>query len=426
MKPAISVPAPLIARAVGGPHVVYATFLLTVINVFNYIDRMVLAVLVQPIKSDLGLTDTQIGLLTGFAFVAMYAVVSVPLARLADRIGRRWVLAGAVGIWSLMTAASGLTTSFLQLAVARIGVGVGEAGYMPSSHALLADLFPPGRRTLPIAIATAGAAIGIALGLTIGGLVAGAYGWRAAFLIVGLPGVLLAIVVWLTLPEANRTQIDSAPQPPFWASVRTLFGIRTYRWVFCTHPFYVFVTSGVVGWLPAFFMRSHGMSVQHVGALFGVSYGFGLTIGAVVGAYVIQRVTSRTPERGLYFAGWLMLMGFPCYAIALAISSSSISLALIMLFGALSGAAGPPMIAAQQGVAGNRTRATASAISMLFSSYVGGGLGPLLVGMGSEALMPAFGANALRMSLLMASIAIVLPGIFMLRASRTYAADSKD
>ena len=425
MKPAVSVPAPLIVRALRGPHVAYATFLLTLINVFNYLDRMVLAVLVQPIKADLGLTDTQIGLLTGFAFVAMYAAVSVPLARLADRIGRRWVLAGAVGIWSLMTAASGLTTSFLQLAVARIGVGVGEAGYMPSSHALLADLFPPGRRTLPIAIATAGAAIGIALGLSIGGLVAGAYGWRAAFLIVGLPGVLLAIVVWLTLPEANRTKTESA-QPPFWASVRMLFGMRTYRWVFCTHPFYVFVTSGVVGWLPAFYMRSHGMSVQHVGAFFGVSYGFGLTIGAVLGAYVIQTLTSRAPERGLYFAGWLMLIGFPCYAIALAISSSWISLALIMLFGALSGAAGPPMIAAQQGVAGNRTRATASAISMFFSAYVGGGLGPLLVGMGSEALTPLVGADALRMSLLAASIAIILPGVFMLRASRTYAADSKD
>lgn len=407
---------------------VYATALLTVVNAFNYMDRMVLAVLAEQIKKDLGLSDSELGLLTGFAFVAIYAAVGLPLARLADRVGRRWVLAGSLAVWSAMTTLSGMARSFTELALARAGVGIGEAGGMPPTHALLAEMYPPGKRAVPIAIVTAGACIGISAGLGLGGYAAAHYGWRTAFIIVGLPGLLLAGVVMLTLPEPNRSKgaARAGAPMPFLASVRQLFAIRTYRWLVMTHPFYTFVTAGLVAWLPPFFMRSHGMSVETVGLFFGIAYGVGMVSGGIVGAWALQRASRAAPERSLYYAGWLMLLAFPMFAGAILLPERWSALTLIMIFGALSGAAGPSMIAGQQGVIGGSMRAQGSALSVFFSGYLGAGLGPLLVGMSSDALAQSFGTEALRMSLAIAALAIVPSGIFMIIASRYYAADARD
>jgi predicted MFS family arabinose efflux permease len=407
------------------PGAIYAALLLTLINIFNYMDRMIFAVLVQPIKQELGLSDTQIGLLSGFAFVALYAAFSLPLARWADRHGRRWVLAGSVAVWSLMSAACGAAHSFTQMAVTRIGVGMGEAGCMPSSHALLAELYPPGRRALPIAIVTAGAAIGIAAGLSAGGLIAQHYGWRIAFVIVGLPGVLLALLVGVSLPDPIRKRpIDT--DPGIRATVRELYKIRTYRWITLTHPFYQFSSAGILAWLPAFFMRSHGMTVASAGLFFGVMYGFGVGAGLCIGAYVLQRITPRTSGRGLHLAGRLVLLAFPFYLGALLFAPIWVSLTCMMIFGALIGGAGGPMIAAQQGVVDSTTRGVASALSLFIASYVGGGLGPLLVGAGSEMLSPAYGAEALRTVLLIASSAVLIAGLCLMQASRSFEADLKD
>ncbi|MDB5696431.1 MAG: major facilitator superfamily 1 [Sphingomonas bacterium] len=405
---------------------IYAVFLLTIVNAFNYMDRMVLAVLAEPIKIDLDLSDAELGLLTGFAFVAVYAVVGLPLARLADRIGRRWVLAGSLAVWSAMTAISGSARNFTELALARAGVGVGEAGGMPSSHALIAEMYPPEKRAVPISIMTAGACIGIAAGLGLGGWVAGTYGWRAAFLIVGLPGLLLALIVALTLPEPKRAAPadDAAPRPPMIASVRKLLSIKTYRWLVATHPFYTFITAGLIGWLPPFYIRSHGMTVEAVGAFFGLAYGFGMVMGGIVGALVLQRVSKGRVEIIIRYAGWLMLLAFPLFAGAMFVPSQWISLLLITLFGMTTGAAGAPMIAGQQGVIDSGNRALGSAVSVFFSGYLGAGLGPVLIGVASDSLAPIYGAEALRLSLLCASLAIIPPGLFMLKASRHYAADA--
>jgi predicted MFS family arabinose efflux permease len=403
----------------------YATFLLTLINIFNYVDRMILPVLTQPIKSDLHLSDTQIGLLTGFAFVGVYAAVGVPLGRLADRAGRRRLLTGSITLWSLMSAAGSMTQSFTQLALTRLGVGVGEAGSIPASHALLADIYPKERRAIPVSIVTAGAAVGIALGLGLGGLAASRYGWRAAFAIAGLPGVLLAVIVGLTMPEPVRARNESAPQMPFWASIRALYKITTYRRTVVAHAFYFFVTAGTLNWLPAFFMRSHGMKLAQVGLFFGVTYGFGVGIGCFLGAYVLQKIVCSNTENMLRSAGWLALAAFPFYVGALLISSTWISLLMILVFSALIGGAVSPIIVGQQGVVDDSKRAVASALSMFFASYLGGGVGPLLVGMASENLTPLLGANALRAALLISSGAIILTGHFLIRASRGFPEDAR-
>jgi predicted MFS family arabinose efflux permease len=407
-------------------NLVYVIFLLTIVNAFNYMDRMVLAVLAEPIKQDLRLSDSELGLLTGFAFVAVYAAVGLPLARLADRIGRRVVLAGALAVWSTMTALSGYARNFSELALARVGVGVGEAGGMPSSHALISDLYPPNKRAVPIAVMTAGACIGISAGLGLGGWVAGTYGWRTAFLIVGLPGIVLSLIVFFTLPEPRRAApaADAPPRPALRASLRELFSIRTYRWLLATHPFYQFVTAGIVGWLPPFYMRSHDMTVGSVGAFFGLAYGFGMVGGGIIGAVVLTRISKGRVERLLSYAGWLMLAGFPLFAGAMLVSERSLSLVLITLFGMVAGGAGAPMIAGQQGVISSQMRALGSALSVFFSGYLGAGLGPLLIGMGSDGLAATQGTEALRISLLVSSLAIVPPGVFMLMASRHYAADA--
>ena len=406
-------------------YAVYVTVLLTLLNICNFVDRMIFAVLVQPIKKDLLLTDTQIGLLSGFAFVAVYAAIGLPLARLADRVGRRWVLVGSVAVWSVMTGVCGLAHSFMQMAVARLGVGVGEAGCLPSSHAMLAEIYPPGRRIVPIAFFTAGSACGIAIGLSVGGALAVHYGWRAAFLVVGLPGIALAILLSLTLPQARVARNSLETLPSFRATIRTLAGIPTYRRTVLTHIFYLLATVGTLSWLPAFFMRTHGLTVKQAGLFFGLSYGFGAGIGLCVGAYVLQRASRDAPARSLHIAGWLALAALPAYMGALLIPSSVIALVLITLYATLIGGAGASVIAGQQGVVDSKHRATASALSMLLSSYLGGGLGPLLIGLGSSMLTSALGTNALRAALLVASAAIVLAGYFLIQASRSFPFDAR-
>jgi hypothetical protein len=206
--------------------------------------------------------------------------------------------------------------------------------------------------------------------------------------------------------------------------VRQLFRIRTYRWIACAHPLYTFASAGILGWLPAFFMRSHGMSVKATGAFFGLSYGFGAAVGLILGGWIIESQTRSRPYRGLYWSGWLMLISFPLYVCAIAVPSLWLSLALMTLFGALIGGAGAPLIAGQQGVVGDDVRAVAAAVSMFGGSYLGAGLGPWLIGIGSQALTAGLADEALRAMLLLSSIAIILCGLCTLRASRKFAADA--
>jgi predicted MFS family arabinose efflux permease len=414
---------PYPAESVPFPRAFIATLLLALINVFNYMDRMVFAAVVQPLKQELGLTDPQIGFLTGFAFIALYAAIMFPLARWADRVGRRRVLGGSIAAWSVATTCSGLVHDFPQLAVARACVGVGEAGCMPSTHALLSELYPPTRRALPVAIVAAGSAVGTGLGLGLGGLIAGGHGWRYAFLFLGPPGILLALVVFLALPEPARTSLPTAAQRPLGESIAALLRVPTYRSLLYALPFYQFAAAGVIGWLPTFFTRSHGMSVQKVGPLFGIAYGVGLAVGGIVGAQALQVLTRRTPERMLHLCAYLISAAAVTFFGALFVRDTWLALALFMLFGALAGAVSSPIVACQQSVVHERMRAQAAALALVVSAYIGLGLGPLLVGWGSQVLTPRLGPDALRAALLVASSAALFAGFFLWRASRTYTAD---
>src|SRR5919198_5457 len=192
------------APTVGGPYAYYVLGVLFVVYIFNFIDRQILAILLQPIKEDLQISDTALGFLTGFAFAVFYTFTGLPLARLADRWVRRSLIAISIALWSVMTATSGLARGFTDLALARIGVGIGEAGATPPAHSLLSDYFPPEKRATVLALYACGVPVGVGLGYWLGGWSNDAFGWRMAFFVVGLPGVLMALLVRLTVREPPR------------------------------------------------------------------------------------------------------------------------------------------------------------------------------------------------------------------------------
>ena len=202
--PTLDSPPPQLTPGVGGPYAYYVLAVLFVVYIFNFIDRQILAILLEPIKQDLQVSDTALGFLTGFAFAVFYTFAGLPLARLADRGVRRSLIAISLATWSLMTAVSGLARNFTDLALARIGVGIGEAGASPPAHSLLSDYFPPEKRATVIAIYASGIYVGVGLGFWLGGWINDAYGWRVAFCVVGLPGLLMALLVRFTVHEPLR------------------------------------------------------------------------------------------------------------------------------------------------------------------------------------------------------------------------------
>ena len=237
--------------AVSDGYLNYVLFMLAVVAFFNYLDRMVLSMLVEPIKADLGFSDTQLGLLTGFAFALFYATFGIPIARLADTRSRVTILSVCMALWSAMTAACGLAQNFVHMLLARVGVGVGEAGCVPSSHSLLTDYVPVENRALALGIFQTGGAVGIMVGLILAGWLADAYGWRATFFIVGIPGVVLAVVAKLTVKDPPRGNFSDAPEPEaqsFGVAVASLVRRRTFRQIVIAYSLGLFGVYGIAQW----------------------------------------------------------------------------------------------------------------------------------------------------------------------------------
>lgn len=213
----------------------YVLTILTIVYVFNFIDRQILVILQEPIKAELGLTDTQLGLLTGLAFAALYVILGIPIARFADISNRKNIIAVSMVVWSGMTAISGMATNFVQLMLARIGVGIGEAGCSPPAHSIISDYFPPKKRATALSIYSTGIYIGIIIGYIVGGMIAKAYGWRMAFYAIGLPGILFAVFVYFAIKEPVKGRLD--PQnvidenPSLIEVIQTLLAKKTFVFV---------------------------------------------------------------------------------------------------------------------------------------------------------------------------------------------------
>ena len=382
----------------------YALGLLTVVYTFNFIDRQLLSILQESIKADLGLSDSQLGLLTGFAFAVFYVTAGLPIARWADRANRRNIIAFSVGLWSLMTALSGMVQNYGQLLAARIGVGIGEAGGSPPSHSIISDIFPPESRASAISLYSTGVNIGILFGFLLGGWLNEYFGWRVAFLVVGVPGILIAAIVRLTLAEPIRglsenKQVSTATIP-FMDVVRLLWSRVSFRHMALGGAFNAFASYSTSNWTASFFIRSHGMTTGELGTWLALIIGLGGAIGVVSGGVLADRLARNDKRWYMWLPAIAGFVSVPFMIGVYLVDDAYTALAFAVVPGVMFNVYLGNTIATTHGLVGLRMRATASAILFLILSIIGLGIGPWAVGMLSDALGSSLGSESLRQAML--------------------------
>lgn len=407
----------------------YALVLLVVVYVFNFIDRSILGILVQPIKEDLQVSDTAMGFLGGIAFAIFYTFMGIPIARMADKGSRVNVLTVSLVLWSGATALCGMAQSFFHLLAARIGVAVGEAGGSPPSHSMISDMFPPERRATALAIYALGIPIGTMLGNLGGGWINEAFDWRMAFLVVGLPGVLLAFVLRLTLREPARGGAEGiAPQrddaPPVAEVFRYLWARRSFRYLSLGGALHAFVGYGVSFWIPAMFARSHGLGTSEMGmALFYL--GFASIAGTFLGGYLGDRFGKRDERWYVWLPGIATLLSLPFSAFVYLWGDPYQALwvlAIPYFFGAYYLG---PTFSMTQGMVGLRMRALAASISLFILNIIGLGLGPQFTGFTSDLLnqFTDLGGDSLRWALVISLIFNLVSALLYIIAGKTLKED---
>jgi predicted MFS family arabinose efflux permease len=400
------------------PAAWFGLLILTLVMGFNYADRFLLAILVQPIKAELGLSDSEIGLLTGFAFSAVYAVSAIPLGALSDRVPRRLVVAASLSVWSAAAALCGLAQSFWQLLWARVAVGAGEAGGVPASHSMIADLFPATQRSTAMAIYSIGASAGMMAAFACGGWLEHAFGWRAAFAAVGLPGVALALVLLVTVREPPRgrfTEIRSIQTAERGSAVAELWANPAFRIMFLGFGLSVFLLYAQSQWLPAYFQRSFGGATSELGATIAATRGFGMLVGTLLGGLLADRLATRDPLAPMRIVFWSTLVAFVPQAGMFVVRDPDFAHLLSGVSGFVGSFYVAPITSTVQTIVRPATRATASAMVMFSSAFLGMGGGPMAIGLLSDALAPLSGAESLRWALFVATV-VATPILLLLYA----------
>lgn len=382
--------------------------LLTIVYFFSFMDRYILTILLEDIKKALDLSDTQLGLLQGFAFAMLYATLGIPVARLADRSNRRNIIAASLALWSAMTAACGLALNYGQLLAARVGVGIGEAGSSPPSHSMIADLYPPEKRSGAMAIYSTGVVLGGGFGTMIGGTIAHLFGWRYALMAVGAPGLMLALIVWLFVVEPRRGLSDPAravpaPQPPLIEGFRSLFANPVAAHLVMALTVTSFVGYSLASFLPSFMQRSYGVSLLTVALELAPAVAIVGTFSGIVSGRIADRLAR---ERGLYMQPWLIAVtkgiAFPCALVFYLASDFTIGFTFALLVYLFSSSYLGPSFALLQGQAPVKMRALWAAITLLIINLIGLGLGPSMVGALSDAFRATQGQESLRYAMLVA------------------------
>jgi len=368
-------------------YALYALGLLSMINVFNFVDRQVIFILFEPIKRDLGLTDTALGLLGGFGFAILFAAMSIPLGRVADRWSRRRLIALGVAAWSAMTAMSGFARSFTQLFVARMGVGIGEASFGPAALALISDFFPPARRSTAQAVYAAGVPIGAGLGLIVGGAVAARFGWRFAFWMLGAPGLALALAAWM-LHEPHRGSAEGLAPPPALPTpgrVREiLLGTRAYRLHCLGVSCIVFAVAGFSAWAPSFLQRFHGLPLRQAGGLSGLVFATAGLVGAILGGTLADRMASRRVDGRMRLVLYGALLSAPLGAGTLYLESHPAFIACFWMFTMVGSMWFSPATSTVHDLVEPAHRGIAMAVYMALNNIFGFALGPLAIGLASD------------------------------------------
>ncbi|MEH3037406.1 MAG: MFS transporter [Sphingomonas adhaesiva] len=400
--------------------------LLTLTYFFSFMDRQILAILLEPIKADLQLTDTQLGLLSGLVFAIFYATLGLPIARLADRTSRKKIIAASLAIWSVMTALCGVAQNFTHLLLARIGVGVGEAGSGPPSQSIIADLYPPEKRASAMAIYSLGVLLGGGLGIMIGGNVAHAYGWRAAMMVVGIPGVILALIVWMFVAEPRRGLSDvqrvaeqehDAAMPGMWQGFLAMLRNRAAVYLVAAMTLTSLVGYALTGWGPSYMQRSLDMTMLEVANYIALPAAFVGGGSALLGGMLADRMAK---QYGIHTQAWVIsmmkLIAFPFAVSFFFFDSKPVALTAYFVSLIFAGVYIGPTYALIQHLAPLRLRAMWAALTLLTVNLIGLGIGPLAVGQLSDALAPAYGEESLRYAMLAVAMITPLPILFYWRA----------
>ncbi len=402
-------------------------WILMLVYVLNFLDRQIVNILAEPISRDLGLSDTQIGLLTGLAFALFYTLLGIPIARYADNstTNRVGLISISLAVWSAMTAICGVAQNFLQLALARVGVGVGEAGCTPAAHSLITDSVPPEKRSSAIAFYGLGIPIGSLMGLVIGGALNDAYGWRTAFMVVAIPGLIMAGLLPFILREPrkaeNAARLLSGEKARAVLStkeaLKEVFSSRAFVMLAIAASFTAFLSYGKSVWAVILFIRSHGLSPGETGTLLGIVLGVAGMIGTWMGGMMADRFgkTNKrhlltTPAIGMVIATPILFLGY---------FATDWRVAIVLLFvpTALNAAYYGPTYGCVQGLVKPEARAMAAAVMLFAQNLIGLGLGPLLFGMMSDAFKPMAGDESVRWVLYGAAWLGLIPAFFFWRAS---------
>jgi len=411
------------ANAPRGAYALYVLGFLTLVYITNFVDRIVLGILVGPIKAELHLSDSQLGLLGGTAFALFYTALGIPVGWWADRGNRVRIMTVALLCWSLFTALTGLAGSFLVLFLARLGVGVGEAGGVAPAYALLTDYFRPAWRARVLGCYSLGIPIGSALGYLLGGYLTTAFTWRTAFMLLGGIGVLLAPAFLWTIREPARGVHDDP------RSLHTGPPLATVWRLLCAKPAFWLLSLGagcgslmgygLLFWLPSFFMRSDGMSILAVSRLLGALLIFGGVPGILLGSYIADRVGARDRRAYAVVPAVAFLGILPCYVIGTTLPMGPAAVAFFLIPAALQLVWLGPVIMAIQQLVPPAMRSLASAIFLFINNLLGLGLGALLIGFASDQLAARFGAASLRYAILGGTVFYVLAaGFFFAAAAR--------
>jgi len=399
--------------------------------IFNVVDRGALGILVQPIKEELMISDTAMGLLTGLAFAFFYSVMGIPIARLADRWSRVNVLALAIALWTIATTLCGAAYNYLTLFLSRSATGVGEAGGSPPSHSLISDYFPPSSRATALAVYAMAVPVGTAIGSFVSGQSNLIFGWRTTFVIVGLPGLLVALLVWLTIQEPPRGYSDSAEMrakkteaPPFFEVFRFLLTRRSFMHMSLAAALHSIVWYAGSNWNATFFIRSHGMDTGQAGNYLAVFALIG-AIGSFAGGYLSDKFSTKRNDQRWYMwvpgiACFVMVpfqfMSYLAADLRIVVPSFSIMVVLAsMFFG--------PSFAVAQTVATVRMRAVSTSVLLFIQTIIGLTLGPFFVGLLSDTFEASAGSDSLRFGLVIVGLANFWAAVHYYLGSRRYRDD---
>jgi MFS family permease len=397
--------------------------MLLLVYTFNFLDRQILGMLAAPIKAELHLTDTQLGALGGIAFALLYSTLAIPLALVADRTSRSWVITISLAIWSLFTALCGLATGFWQLFACRLGVGVGEAGGVAPSYAMIADSFPPRQRGRALAIYSLGIPIGMAAGALLGGVLASAVDWRRAFLAVGIAGLILApIFRWLVTEPARGRFDPHVTIGPGSASPLAVFGLLAGKPSFWLMAFAASCSSlagyGLAFWMPSVLIRSFGFTLLTASQYLAALLLIGGAIGVFAGGWLADRLgrSDRGVHARLPAIAWLITA--PLFAAGLNSASPTLAWLLFLIPHGLNILWLAPVTNAVQHLVPPPMRATAAACFLFINNLIGLGLGSLVMGRLSDAMTAAYGSDALRHAALAALAFYPVAALLMLLAVR--------